>query len=375
MHLRYAGASLFNVSNAIVLGLLLRLSMAVWNGLWGPSFGAGPDATGFHVAAVTYASGVASDFQLSNIYIYVLGTIYRWLTPSLLLGSALSCAAWLASAVLLAQMMKMMEIAEKQQFMAMLLFALLPSSVVITSVTLREAYQLMGVHLAVYAALKVYLSKSHGYWVLLLIAVVLMGALHGALLVAGLTVAAITFLFTFFKKADPYSAAKSALILFVLLLVAYAGSTSFLAVVFNGQTGVLEALQARQDSWQQSERASYSTGIRLSSGADLLLFVPAALLHYLFQPFPWRATTALDWALLLENLLRLVLICKAAAGLYFLPLQHKARLLFVLAAYLVIETVWAVGTINWGTAVRHHIPAFGLLLMGAFAWPKSTSGR
>ncbi len=366
----FKSGKLFNVHYAIVFGLLLRLGMAAWNGLWGPSFGAGPDAAGFHAGAVEYALGLPSDFRLSNIYIYALGNVYRWLTPSLLLGGALSCAAWLASAVLLLQMMKMMEIAKEQQFMTMLLFAVLPSSVVITSVTLREAYQLLAVHLVVYAGLKIQLGRSREHWILLLTGVVLMGALHGALFVAGSVIAVITLTFSAIHRENPRFWVKSALVLLLLLLVAYAGSGMFIEAVFNVKLGLAEALQARQDSWQQSARASYSTGLQLRSDADLLLFVPAALFQYLFQPFPWRASTALDWALLLENLLRLVLICKAVAGLYFLSLQPKARLLFVFAAYLVIETVWAVGTINWGTAVRHHLPAFGLLLLASFAWPK-----
>jgi len=134
--------------------------------------------------------------------------------------------------------------------------------------------------------------------------------------------------------------------------------------------GLGEGLQARQDSWQQSARASYSTVIKIRSDADLLFFVPVALFQYLFQPFPWRVSTALDWALMLENSLRLFLLYKVADALYCLPYQEKMRVAFVFAAYLVIETIWAVGTINWGTAVRHHIPAFGLLLLAAFACPR-----
>ena len=361
---------LFNVNNAIALGLLLRLGMAAWNGLWGPSFGAGPDAAGFHIWAVAYASGISSDFQFSNIYIYALGIIYSWLVPSLLLGSALSCAAWLASAVVLVQMMKMMKFAKEQQFMAMLLFALLPSSVVISSVTLREAYQLLAVNLVVYAALKIYLTRSRVHWVLLLTGVALMGALHGALFVAGYAIAVITLSFSCINRGDPYSLVKSGLILFVLFLLAYAGWGLFIETVFNVKLGLGEALQARQDSWQQSVRTSYSTVIKIRSDADLLLFVPVALFQYLFQPFPWRVSTALDWALMFENSLRFFLLYKVAVALYFLPIQEKTRVAFVFAAYLVIETIWAVGTINWGTAVRHHIPAFGLLLLASFACPR-----
>jgi hypothetical protein len=177
-------------------------------------------------------------------------------------------------------------------------------------------------------------------------------------------------LFSCTNKGDPYSLLKSGLILFVLFLLAYAGWSLFMETVFNAKLGLGEALQARQDSWQQSARASYSTPIKIRSDADLLFFVPVALFQYLFQPFPWRVSTALDWALMLENSLRLFLLYKVAVALYFLPHQEKRCVAFVFAAYLVIEIIWAVGTINWGTAVRHHIPAFGLLLLAAFSCPR-----
>ena len=42
----------------------------------------------------------------------------------------------------------------------MLVYALLPSSIIVTSVTLREPYQLLLVNLAILAALKIYWNKS-----------------------------------------------------------------------------------------------------------------------------------------------------------------------------------------------------------------------
>ena len=355
----------------MILGFVLRLAMAAWNGLGGGSFGGGPDAAGFHMEAVAYAAGISSDFQFSNIYIYALGTVYRCLVPSLFLGSALSCVAWLASAILLVQIMKMMGFAKEQRFIVVLLFALLPSSVVISSVTLREAYQLLAVHIVVYAASKIHLDRSRAHWILLLVGVALMGALHAALLVAGLAIAVVILLFCRKIKFDLYTLAKSAAVLFGFFLLAYLMWPLFMETMFNAKLGLGEAVQFRQDSWQQSARASYSNPIDIHSDVDLLFFVPVALTQYLFQPFPWRASIALDWALVLENSLRLFLLYKVVVALYFLPYHKKKHCAFVFAAYLVIETIWAVGTINWGTAVRHHIPAFGLLLVAAFSCSKN----
>jgi hypothetical protein len=245
----------------------------------------------------------------------------------------------------------------------------LPSSILITSVTLREAYQLLAVNLVIYSALKIYLEKSIYYWILMLMGVVLMGMLHGGLIVAGFSIIAITSLAFFFDKRKSPSLIGLALVTIALLLVTYVGSSVFLELAFNVNTGLGEAIQARHDSWQKAARASYSIGLRIHSDIDLLLFIPAALFNYLFQPFPWRATTFLDWALVMENLLRGYLLYRAIANLLYLSGEKKIAIGLVFSAYLAIEIIWALGTINWGTAVRHHIPAFGLLLLCSFTFP------
>ena len=33
--------------------------------------------------------------------------------------------------------------------------------------------------------------------------------------------------------------------------------------------------------------------------------------------------------------------------------------------FLLIEFMWAVGTVNWGTASRHHMPTLALLLIAS----------
>ena len=40
---------------------------------------------------------------------------------------------------------------------------------------------------------------------------------------------------------------------------------------------------------------------------------------------------------------------------------------FIFLAYLFIETMWSVGTVNWGTASRHHVVTYGLLAILAFS--------
>jgi len=55
------------------------------------------------------------------------------------------------------------------------------------------------------------------------------------------------------------------------------------------------------------------------------------------------------------------------------PLRVSVSLVFL--SYLLLETTMSSGTINWGTASRHHIPSIGLLLAAAFAAPRARRRR
>ena len=359
--------SLLTALNAMWLGLLLHIAVAIWNSFFGPSFGADIDAAGFHAGAVAYSKGLNFVLYPTEFYTYALGIIYRWVADSLLLGSLLSCAAWSASAVVLLKMMRLLSLSAYSQFQAMLIYALLPSAILITSVTLREAYQLLALNLAVYSALRIYMHQSRAHWTVLLFAVALMGLLHYGLLVVGILIACIAGVLSFFKGRN-----RGALIRFTFFLVLstvaiYITLFLLLNVVLNESNGLAAVIQSRQDSWQQISRAYYSIGVKITSDSDILLFIPVALFHYFFQPMPWHITTIADLGLFFENILRAFLLWKVLLNLYQLPSQRRAPVLVVFACYLIAETLWAVGTINWGTAARHHVPSLGLLVLAAYA--------
>ena len=38
----------------------------------------------------------------------------------------------------------------------------------------------------------------------------------------------------------------------------------------------------------------------------------------------------------------------------------------MLISYLALESIWSLGTINWGSSIRHHLPSYGILLIMSF---------
>ena len=365
------------VRTAIWIGLFLRLFVAIWNGFFGPSFGAEADAEGFHLVALEYAQNPTLDkFIIGWIYAYVLGLFYYLTTDSLFLGSVLSCFAWLASAGLLVKIMRLLSIDKSQQSKAMLIYALLPSSILYTSVTLREAYQLLFVNLAVYSTFKIYLNKSSKHWLVMFCAVIGMGVLHGALFAFGLFIVAATLVLLNLYGLKKFSLVKLAFAVPLVALIVFYGLSLFTSVSYKLDDGLGMAIQTYQlGSLGTDARAHYKDGVEISGVAGLLTFIPIAIFQYLFEPMPWRISSAMDIGLMFENILRAWLIWKAWTGLRNMPVPRRRPVLFVFLSYLTLETIWSLGTVNWGTAVRHHIPSMGLLMIAAFAYARTAYKR
>ncbi|HET8688888.1 MAG TPA: hypothetical protein VFM18_19940, partial [Methanosarcina sp.] len=169
----------------ILIGFLIRAIVSFWNGFYGPSLGAENDAASFHLAALEYGQIQAFyKTQITQVYPFILGTLYNLISDSLFFGSILSSIAWLTSAAFLLKTCETLNIKSERKI-AFIIFSLYPSSVMFTSVTLREAYQLLSVTCAIYAIIKIYYKNGFSYWAALVLSVIGMGALHGGLLVFG----------------------------------------------------------------------------------------------------------------------------------------------------------------------------------------------
>lgn len=359
------------VVSIMFCGFLLRVAVAVWNGFFGPSFGAEADASTFHLKAVDFAkAAVINDFSPAEIYTYFLGSIYYFATDSLFLGSLLSCVIWLISARLLMKIMNQLSFGLSMRFRVMLIYALLPSAILFTSVTLREPYQLLFVNLAIYSILEITLNKSNAHWLLLFCAVVAAGLLHATLFAFGLFLLACPLLYSLFYSGKTISVLAMIFLSLLLAIIIYYGYSLLSSLTrYNLEEGLTIAIESYQRGglgYLDEARAFYKTSVEIDGPLDLLIFVPVSLFQYLFEPMPWRIAAMVDIELFLENTLRLWLIWCAWVGLRNTHDRRRNVVSLLFLLYLVIEMIWSLGTINWGTAVRHHIPGMGILLVVAF---------
>ena len=366
------------------LGFFLRLVIAFVNGFVGPTYGSSDDSLGFHEVAVLFSQNLADDsFLFNNIYPSLLGVFYSITTDHLFLGSALSALGWLASAFILLRIMRILSFKMSNQWRVMLIYALIPTSLMYTSVTLREPFQLLFINLALYAALKIYFHRSNAHWLVLFLAVVGMGAMHGALLVSGIFIIVGTLFLLTSRNRKGVSFTKVVLVTPIVILCLFYGFSLFTSIS-SYEDRLEEGLSVAVQTYQRGtmelvQRATYRTDIEINGLGGLILTIPSLLFQYLFEPMPWKMSSIVDVVALLENMLRFWLIWNALkylVGSYLNKPMFVAHnyfgyercILFIFLSYLIMETLWSLGTSNWGTASRHHLPSLGLLLVASFAY-------
>lgn len=353
----------------VLIGFSARLVVAAWNGFLGPSFGAELDALSFHLAAIENSRNLTLDgIGAGRTYSHALGLIYYLTSESLFIGSLLSCLAWLASAQMLRRSLAILAVNSDSQVKAMLYFSLLPSSVMFTAVTLREPFQLLLVNIAVNALLVIYFFRANMHWITLITAIAINGALHGGLLAFGLYLLAGALLLVAAQAIESASWGKTLFWWGLSAAVLFAGFLLFNRVAYDLSSGLVNVIETYQNKLLSMDaRTNYTKLIEVHSLNDLIGNTFIGFFQYLFEPLPWRVVTASDFVVLLENVLRAWLLWKAGSALRKVSPQERNLLVFLIISYLVLEAMWSIGTTNWGTAVRHHLPAFGLLLLIANA--------
>jgi hypothetical protein len=354
----------------LIFGLFARLVIAFINSYFGPTLGAEGDALIFHFLATSIATdqftGIVNENEVGWVYSYILAIFYKFAGPSLFLGCLLSCIAWLLSGILVDKTLSALKVDLILRNRALIIYAFLPSAMLFTPITLREVYQLFFINLAIFSIIKIAINKNFLYWLSLIMACIGMGALH-----LGLSAYAIILLGSALylisvrgSKAFPY---KKFLILAPAVSAGlYLGLIEYMDLVkYDFSEGIAQAV-ANYRGGHNEARAMYSFQPELNSIPDLIAYVPIAIFQYFLEPFPWNISSLFDLALFFENIARFLLIIIIVKNLYNLHISHRAIGIFLFALFIILETLWALGTVNWGSAARHHIPGLGLLVISCF---------
>ena len=329
------------------------------------------DAVTFHEKALAlYDSGI---FNLSFLlpkrdqgaFQQLLALLYRLGEPHIFLGRELSVLAFSLSNCVL---YKLVETCGQVRWAAeiLLLYGLLPSGLVHGSLTLRESFQGLALLVLVYRGFHFRDDMNIRNGLLLVLSAWFLSIWH-----LGLLGFSLLFLLWLFRgNCDSFVKTNLKLVLAVMIIGIISISLGILPGFPLNQIFENKIKIAAFDWWNAFEavrsRAFYGLGIRTDSLMGRVVTLPLALSYYWLAPMPWQITKWFDLYALLENSWRLVLLGFAFYAFKMTDSGQKRNQAILLGAYFGVELIWAIGTLNWGTAMRHHLPAYGLVLLAGY---------
>jgi hypothetical protein len=360
----------------IFIGLVLRIIFAFFNSFYGPLLGADADALRFHETAISISKGEQPfDFNTGWIYASILGKIYQYSISSIFFGSLLSIFAWLISAIILIKMFDIINIKKSHKYICLSLYSFWPSVIIFTSVTLREPYQLLFFNLAIFCFLKVFIEKKINYSYLFFFSLVSLSLLHKVFIVFATITVLIYFIF-FINLVGK----KTLRILFVTALtigyITYLQIDPIVEYFYSkiplNQKSIFEIVE-NHINLMTASRASYQVErIYIFNFQDFISYLFISTKNYFLQPTPSNQELFIDFMLYCENLIRLSIVFLISVRLLNIHMTQYKIYLGLLIIYFSSEIGWALGTNNWGSAVRHHVPTFGILIFLALFEYKKT---
>ncbi len=338
------------------------------------------DSTGFHTQSLRYIEKILPYYYAiennlhyfsrdsmemfdlhTSTYPYFISFVYRLFFPSIFLGSFVSIFFWICSFLLLFHILRLLNLNYKLILLILFLFSILPNSVLHTSTYLRESFQGLMNLITVYALLKIIIFRRNIYVFIFLISNFLLIFTHEIYVILLLLNFSLLFLYYFtelFKKNILFPFFGFFLILIVLIFYHY---NEFIVSFFIEYHNKL--FNRNLNSFFYDARTNYRDFDILNHFNSILFYYIKIFYDYMFMPLIWTHNlNKFDLVVFADNLFRNSILFIIIFNILFKNINYKMCIVLLLLFFF-NEIIWSVGTVNWGTALRHHYPAFPILLV------------
>lgn len=357
----------------LVLALAAHELVAAVNAFGQTVIGADKDAIRFFSDAVSFVRlgncGWALYVDEAQTYTQLLATILRAThSSSLFVVEQLSIVSFVLSMLVLLKVATRLGV-HKGRSGLILIYGVIPSALILCSVTLREPLQMLFVLLMVHWSLKLRFAPGIRPLAFLLFFAAMTASLHHGLALFAMfaVVAALTWAYggrarrsRIFRRLFFLAIGIGGVILVLRLQVG--GASNSLAALREGNSTKYVDMY-RESLHNVDGRTNYAATLDSSSILSMMLTFPGVVISYMFEPFPWHVQTLSDVVACAESMLRFLLVFFAVRTLMKLRGEARQQQLFLLVLLGFCECLWALGTVNWGTAIRHHLPTYGLLVL------------
>lgn len=359
-----------DVSFILIPALLVRMGTMLWD-LYARAIytlpNAAADADNFYARAVEFSREPSAHPDM-GLYPRLVGSLFRQVGESKLLGQYLNVLLGVSIVVLIWQMLELLNIDQKNTHRALLIAAFFPNSIIMSAVFLRETPTTFFVALGMYACARWIAYGRYSSMAWSVMAILAAAAFHSAML--GLLPGLALIFLSWDRSVRRFRVSGRSVVTALLLAVGLATAFSTLGDSLLLKFGNVEEFE---DVLAQANRraggSAYLLGLEITSPSEFILFTPIKGFFFLTAPLPfdWRGpidaiTFLTDSALFLAVIMVLMRRRKFAG-------RYRALLIGLAVALIGAVLIFAVGVGNAGTAVRHRqklVPvAMAILAVGA----------
>ncbi|PSL40788.1 dolichyl-phosphate-mannose-protein mannosyltransferase [Planomicrobium soli] len=320
-----------------------------------PIFSSGTDTEYFHEVSVAIANGLMPLSEGATAYVPFLSALYYLVGDQRPYVQFINVAFWVFSAMYLLKTLRFLEIDKKLIFLAMGVFTVMPNSIFMSSILLRESIIIFFISISLYHFIKWFADGKFPDFLLSVILAVMSMVFHSGMI--GFVVAyVLAFLFLSQKKSKKAGQSFLYLIFFALLVFIMSQNTELFLSKFEGLTEEGVEISGIGGSM-------YLASFNGLSGIAAILVAPIKMFYFMFSPLPidWRGMGDIV-SFLFDSSVYLFLIGATIFGLVKsdMPLRNKVFIVMFLAVTVV---VYSYGTQSAGTAMRHRNKMIPLLLI------------
>jgi hypothetical protein len=308
----------------------------------------------------------------SEFYSYLLSIIYKLTDLSWFTGQQISVLFFILTLQMVLKIKNKLSIKSKKiSLITVTIFSFSPVSIIYTSLTMREVYQIF-LLMCIISLLIDFLDKYMiRKYILIIICSLMLGLFHNGLMPYVLILLVIVSL-TYVKVIQSLFLKYLLYIIFAVtcttLFWFLKDSTSAFTALTSGQ--VFEYLNNYRESANES-RATYTVPTLDMGIIGVTVNLPLYFLFYMLTPFLWDISSLFDVYAFVETIFRLMLFWNIFYLLTYIKKEDSKNksIYIIVILVIVLELLWALGTKNWGTALRHHLVVSPIIiLLGVYGY-------
>ena len=343
----------------ILAGFVVRIILVCMDVFVARLPDAGTDDDGFYSTSLDiYNNNYSNALEITRggIFPKLLALVYFLIGSSRFSAQYLNALLYVISSLVFIRSMINFGVTKKYLKVGTFIFCLMPNTILFNSILRRETIMELCLCSSIFFFSKWYIDKKLIFSLMTILFIALASLFHTAFIFGALIFVIYFALYNKQKGAVSFSINKFSKLL-ILLICAIILGIGFLSLWKNKLTSISDMGDIYSTTNRASGDSVHLENYKVNNVGQLIAFTPLKLFYFLFSPVPWKFRNTMDIiSFVLDVLVYVILIVSVLK----LPKESSSRLLFV--TFVLMSVIFALGTFNSGTAIRHRFSLLPYLL-------------